>query len=165
MKAALSSVSIANGYGLDNRMIRVQFLAGARNFSLPHYVQTSSGAQPASYPVGTRGSFPQSKVAGVWRWPLTCIYCQGQKMHGDISPLPLHVFMAWCLVKYRDNFTFLRFYTVKICWFLFHSLTGNKKKKKKDLNNDEQDDGEGYVNKFRYNLYSIKSPNKTNQNQ
>jgi hypothetical protein len=27
-------------------------------------------------------------------------------MHGAISPLPQYVFMAWCLVKRRDNFTF-----------------------------------------------------------
>jgi len=27
-------------------------------------------------------------------------------MHGTI-PLPQHVFMAWCLVKHRDNFTFI----------------------------------------------------------
>jgi len=27
-------------------------------------------------------------------------------MCGAISPLPLYVFMAWCLVKHRGNFTF-----------------------------------------------------------
>jgi hypothetical protein len=27
-------------------------------------------------------------------------------MRGGISPLPRYVFMAWCLVKHRDNFTF-----------------------------------------------------------
>jgi hypothetical protein len=27
-------------------------------------------------------------------------------MNGAIPPLPQHVFMAWCLVKHRDNFTF-----------------------------------------------------------
>jgi hypothetical protein len=26
-------------------------------------------------------------------------------MRGAILPLPQYVFMAWCLVKYRDNFT------------------------------------------------------------
>jgi hypothetical protein len=31
-------------------------------------------------------------------------------MRGAISPLPLYVFMAWCLVKQRDNFTL--YYTV-----------------------------------------------------
>jgi hypothetical protein len=28
-------------------------------------------------------------------------------MHGVIPPFPQHVFMAWCLVKNRDNSTFL----------------------------------------------------------
>jgi hypothetical protein len=27
-------------------------------------------------------------------------------MHGAIPPLPQYVFMAWCLVKHRDNFAF-----------------------------------------------------------
>jgi hypothetical protein len=26
-------------------------------------------------------------------------------MRGAILPLPQYVFMAWCLVKHRDNFT------------------------------------------------------------
>jgi hypothetical protein len=33
-------------------------------FSLRHRVQTGSGAKPASYPMGTRGSFPEGKAAG-----------------------------------------------------------------------------------------------------
>jgi hypothetical protein len=33
-------------------------------------VQTGSGAHPASYLVGNRGSFPGGKVAGAWSWPL-----------------------------------------------------------------------------------------------
>jgi hypothetical protein len=27
-------------------------------------------------------------------------------MRGAVPPLPQHVFMAWCLVKHMDNFTF-----------------------------------------------------------
>jgi hypothetical protein len=27
-------------------------------------------------------------------------------MRGAILPLPQYAFMAWCLVKHRDNFTF-----------------------------------------------------------
>jgi hypothetical protein len=33
-----------------------------------------------------------------------------KRMHGAIPPLPQYVFMAWCLVKHRDNFTFTFFY-------------------------------------------------------
>jgi hypothetical protein len=31
------------------------------------------GAHPASYPMGTRGSFPEDKAVGAWSWPLTSI--------------------------------------------------------------------------------------------
>jgi hypothetical protein len=59
-----SSVGIALGYGLDDRGFRVRFPVGAENFSLHHRVHNGSGAHPASYPVGTRGSFPGGKVTG-----------------------------------------------------------------------------------------------------
>jgi hypothetical protein len=42
----------------------VRFPAGAGNFSLNHRIQNGSGAHPASYPIGTRGSFPWGKAAG-----------------------------------------------------------------------------------------------------
>jgi hypothetical protein len=68
-----SSVGIALGYGLDCRGSRVRFPAGAGNFSLCHRVQNGFGAHPASYPMGTRGSFPGGKAGGAWSWPLTYI--------------------------------------------------------------------------------------------
>jgi hypothetical protein len=52
------------GYGLDDRGSRVRFRAGAGNFSLHHRVQNGSGAHPASYLMGTRGSFTEGKAAG-----------------------------------------------------------------------------------------------------
>jgi hypothetical protein len=52
------------GYGQDARGSRVRFPAGAGNFSLPHGLQNSSAAHPASYPTGTKGSFPGGKAAG-----------------------------------------------------------------------------------------------------
>jgi hypothetical protein len=63
-KSRDSSVGIALGYGLDDRGSRVQFPAGAGNFSLHHGVQNGSGAHPASSPMGTRGSFPEIKRPG-----------------------------------------------------------------------------------------------------
>jgi len=39
----------------------------------PPRLQTGSGAHSASYPIGTRGSFPGGKAAGVWGWPLIYI--------------------------------------------------------------------------------------------
>jgi hypothetical protein len=59
-----SSFGIALGYGLDDRGSRVRFPAGAENFSLHHRVLNGSGALPAPYPMGTRGSFPRGKAAG-----------------------------------------------------------------------------------------------------
>jgi hypothetical protein len=55
---------IALGYGLNDRGTRVRFSAGAANFSLHHRVQNGSGAHPASYPVGTSGSFLVVKRPG-----------------------------------------------------------------------------------------------------
>jgi hypothetical protein len=63
-KSRDSSVGIALGYWLDDRHSRVRVPAGAENFSLHHRVQHGSGAHPASYPMGTRGSFPGRKAAG-----------------------------------------------------------------------------------------------------
>jgi hypothetical protein len=57
-KSPESSVSIALGYGLDVRDSKVRFQAGAGNFSFHPRIQNCSGAHPASYPMGTGGSFP-----------------------------------------------------------------------------------------------------------
>jgi hypothetical protein len=59
-----SSVGIALSYGLDDQGSRVRFPARAGNFSLHHRIQNGSEAHPASYPMGTRGSFPEGEVAG-----------------------------------------------------------------------------------------------------
>jgi hypothetical protein len=59
-----SSVSIALGYRLDDRVCRVRFPEGAGNFCLHHSVQNGSGTHPASYPRGTAGYFPGGKAAG-----------------------------------------------------------------------------------------------------
>jgi hypothetical protein len=73
VESRYGTVSIALRYGLDDRGSRVQFPTGAGNFSLHHRVQNGSGAHPASYPLGTRGSFPGGKSSGAWSWPLTSI--------------------------------------------------------------------------------------------
>jgi hypothetical protein len=51
-------------YGLDDPGFRVRVPAGAGNFSLHHRVQNGTGAHLASYPMGTRSSFPGGKAAG-----------------------------------------------------------------------------------------------------
>jgi hypothetical protein len=57
-----SSVSIVSDYGLDDRAIEVRSSKEAEDFSSSPYVQTGSGAHPASYPIGTGGPFPGSKA-------------------------------------------------------------------------------------------------------
>jgi hypothetical protein len=58
-------VGTALGNGLDDRGSRVRFPAGAGNFS-HHRVQNGSGVHPASYPMGTRGSFPGGGGEAAW---------------------------------------------------------------------------------------------------
>jgi hypothetical protein len=58
-----SLVGIALVYGQDDRGSRIRFPAGAGNFSLHRRVQNGSGAHPASYPMGTSGSFSGGKAA------------------------------------------------------------------------------------------------------
>jgi hypothetical protein len=82
------SGGIATYYGLDHWKIAVRFPAKAGNFSIRHRVQTGSGAHPASYPIGTVGSFLGGKTAGAWSWQLTSISCRGERMRGAIPPPP-----------------------------------------------------------------------------
>jgi hypothetical protein len=51
----------------------VRVPVGARNFPPHHRIQTGYGAHPASYPMGSTGSFLGDKAAVAWRWPLTSI--------------------------------------------------------------------------------------------
>jgi hypothetical protein len=57
-----SSGSIMSDYGLEDRAIEVRSPTGAEDFSSSPCIQTGSGAHPASYPMGTRGSFPGGKA-------------------------------------------------------------------------------------------------------
>jgi hypothetical protein len=54
---------------------------------------------------------PGGKTAGSWSQPLTSIQFRRQRMRGVIPPLPQYVFIAWCLVKHKENFTFLNVLT------------------------------------------------------
>jgi hypothetical protein len=91
--------------GLDDRGSRVLFPAGGGNFSLHHRVQNGSGTHQASNPMGTSGSFPGVKAAGreADHSPQSSAEV---KNAWSYTSTPLYVFMAWCLVKHKDNFTF-----------------------------------------------------------
>jgi hypothetical protein len=64
-----------------------------QEFSLPHVVQTGSGAHPASYSMGTEGSFLGGQAAGAWSWPLTSTSAEVNKTWIYTSNPP-YVFMA-----------------------------------------------------------------------
>jgi hypothetical protein len=95
---------------------------GAGNFLLHHHVQTYSGTHPGSYQMG-RGELyslrvkrpgreanhspPSSAdVKNAWIFTSTCLY----------------VFMARCLVKLRNNFTFPLQYTKTTKVTAFHMV-------------------------------------------
>jgi hypothetical protein len=58
----VSSGSIVSDYGLDDRAIGVRSPAGAKDFSYSLFVQTGSGAHPASCAMGIGGPFPGAKA-------------------------------------------------------------------------------------------------------
>jgi hypothetical protein len=82
-------------------------------------------AHPASYPMGTRGSFPGGKAVGVWSWPLTSVQCRGKEcvelyLHSSNTP-------SWrgAQLKHRDNFTFLRMHLVlALVWYTSRTRNG-----------------------------------------
>jgi len=78
----------------------VRVPADTGNFSLYHCVQTGSGAHRASYAMGTGGSFPGGKqpVREADRSPPSSAEVK--------EYVQLYVFVAWCFVKHRSNFTF-----------------------------------------------------------
>jgi hypothetical protein len=58
----VSSGSIVSVYGLDDRAIGVRSPAGATDFSYSLFVQTGSGAHPASCTMCTGGPYPGAKA-------------------------------------------------------------------------------------------------------
>jgi hypothetical protein len=103
-------------YGLDDRGSRVRCPEGAENFSLYHRVQWGP---PTSYPMGTGAlslgmkrpgreaddSPPSSaEIKNAWSYTST----------------PPYVFMAWCVVKHRNNSTstYLLFSTLFLLFYL-----------------------------------------------
>jgi hypothetical protein len=62
--AVCSAVGTVTSHGLDDRWAQFMSWYGQR-FSLLHIIQTSPGAQPASYPISTRESFLGGEAAAV----------------------------------------------------------------------------------------------------
>jgi hypothetical protein len=72
-------------------------------FCLRHRVQTSSGAHPASYPMGNLGFYPKGRGRGV-NLTIHLHLVPRLRMQGAISLFPQYVFMAWCLIKQEMRF-------------------------------------------------------------
>jgi hypothetical protein len=64
-----------------------------KNYSMSHIIQTSSGAHPASYPVGTQGSFPGVKWLVREAHTIHLHLVLRSRVHGCIHPL-LHT-LSW----------------------------------------------------------------------
>jgi len=73
-------------------------------FFLLHRVQTGSGAHSAAYPTGTEGSFPGGKAVGR-EADHSAPSSAEVKNEWRYTSTPYYAFIAWCLVKHRDNCT------------------------------------------------------------
>jgi hypothetical protein len=78
-------------------LLAVWVPAGSRNFSLHHCVHTSSGPHPASYPVGTRGSYLGVKRPGREADHSFPSSAKVKNMWSYTSP-PQYASMSWCSV-------------------------------------------------------------------
>jgi hypothetical protein len=72
---------------LDDRGVGIRVPVGEEIFLL-HSVQIGSVAHPACYPLGIESSFPGSKAAGAWSWPLTPTIADFKKSWIYISTPP-----------------------------------------------------------------------------
>jgi hypothetical protein len=82
----------------------IQFSIGARDISLPHRIHISYGVHSVSHPMGIGGSFPKLKWLGheAYGWPQSTAEVKNLWIHTLTSS---YIFMVWCLMKYRHNFT------------------------------------------------------------
>jgi hypothetical protein len=72
--------------------------------SLHHQAQTDSGAHP-SYLMGTGGSFSRINLP---EREADSISSSAKAMNvWSYTASPPYIFIPWCLIKYRDNFTFV----------------------------------------------------------
>jgi hypothetical protein len=116
--------------------LKTLFPAGAGNFSLHHRVQNGSGAYPASYPMGTSGSFLQVKwpgreadhsptssaeVTNAWSYTSPNTFsCRGASLStGTTIPLPLPLTLQNTRKLLVTSFpvfaSFLPFYMFRKC--------------------------------------------------
>jgi hypothetical protein len=110
-KSRDSSVGIASGYVLDSWGL---IPGRGKGFSLLHRVQIGSRAHPASYPIGTGGSFPGGKTLGL-EANHSPPFSAKVKHGGAITSLPHTSSLRGAqLIKHGDNFTFFMIYLSRL---------------------------------------------------
>jgi hypothetical protein len=92
MRSRDSLVGISTDYGLDGRG---PIPLHGQSLSLPHSVQSCSRTHPASYPVGTWGSFPMGKAARAWSWHPSSAEVKMVELYLH-SPVYLHGIVVNC---------------------------------------------------------------------
>jgi hypothetical protein len=101
-----STVGIATDCELDDHRVRVPVPVTSRIFTSPYHPDRFWGS-PVSCPVGIWGSYPGGSSGRNLKLSTHVQQCRGQEALLSTSDPP-YVFMAWCLVKHRDYFTFIR---------------------------------------------------------
>lgn len=81
--------SVRKCYGLNNQRLKA---GKSRRLSLSQNIQMTSAAYPASYSMSRVGSFSRVKVARVWGWPLTSIYCWFEEWVEMYVPLLVYLY-------------------------------------------------------------------------
>jgi hypothetical protein len=94
---------VAKGIVHDPLLLNLNLLTSN---ALRHRVQTGSRADPDSCPMSTGGALSLGIKRPVREADHSPHLVPRSRMRGAIPPLHQYVFMAWCLVKHRDNFIF-----------------------------------------------------------
>jgi hypothetical protein len=114
MKNRDSSVGIVLGYRLDDRGSRVRFLGGGLGIIL---FTTVSGTAlgPTQPPIQWVPAALSLEVKRPGREAYHSPPSSAEVMNAwNYTFTPQYVFMAWCLVKHRDDFTFTLQYFVSV---------------------------------------------------
>jgi hypothetical protein len=91
MKRRDTTVSIASGYGLDDRRVGVRVPVGLRIFFSPCLPDRLWGP-PNLLSNGYRWLFPGGKAIGTWSWPLTSNQCLAKENLALYIHLPLRLY-------------------------------------------------------------------------
>jgi hypothetical protein len=83
-----SAVGIATGYGLYDSGVGVRVSVEATIFTSPCRLDRLLGVHPASYPMGTGGSFLGGKAAGAVKLTTHFQLLPKSRKRGSIHPLP-----------------------------------------------------------------------------